>query len=370
MKRIKIFIFQNLFLLTSVLFFSGCLSLLDDDGRIPKDSSYVKVVHYGTTREDRCENHNCPDKQYRLDSGNSHTEDNVKYGRAVIRIPYAKKVGGTSGMSLEALEHDIGWDSFILKITDDDLLIFIHGFNTPFSKAAIRCAQLAHDTNFAGEAVLYSWPSAENPTTYSIDKKRAEENFQFLANFLQDISSQTQKDIHIVAHSMGTYVLMNSLAILKNRIDQNNSILLSRREAKNGKVFGQIILAAPDIAQDDYHKSFSEFKLDEVAENFTLYSSENDHVLDASQLFNLFIEGTNQARLGDSSDGFFIINGMDTVDTRQEISPQFFGHSFYANYRSLVSDMHILLKYGTAPDDRMLQKVSDKNGNSLWFIRD
>jgi hypothetical protein len=62
---------------------------------------------------------------------------------------------------------------------------------------------------------------------------------------------------------------------------------------------------------------------------------------------------------------------MDTVDTRQEISAQFFGHSFYANYRGLVTDIYLLLKYGAEPDDRMLQRVIDnKNEKPLWFIRD
>jgi len=356
------------------------VALLDGDGWISKESYYEKTVHYGTSRFDRCQNEfsdnglnaytDCLSDWSRLNTGNSRGEKTIKYGRVKVKIPYLKKVGGTSGMSLSGLHHDIGWEDFITQLTADDLLVFIHGYNTSFTNAAIRCAQLAHDTNFKGEAVFYSWPSAENPLTYAKDKKRAQENFKLFAKFLEDIASQTDKKIHIVAHSMGTYILMNSLVILDNRIKQDSNILSARREKHDGKIFSQIILAAPDISKDDYHKKFSMHEFSKMADNFTFYSSENDHVLYESQIVNYFIEGTSQARLGDSSSSFFVIKGMDTVDTRQEISSQFFGHSFYANYRSLVSDMYILLKYGTYPDNRMLQKVIDKNDNTLWFIRD
>jgi pimeloyl-ACP methyl ester carboxylesterase len=357
---------------------------LSGDGWIDKDSFYQKTVYFGTTRTDKCQKYlghvedpdylieytECAKDPLRLNTGNSESGKAIKYGKAKVKIPYIKKVGGTSGMSLNSLDFDIGWEQFISELTESDLLIFIHGFNTSFSNAAIRCAQLAHDTNFNGEAIFYSWPSNENPATYSKDKDRARENFIFFANFLQSIASNTDKKVHIVAHSMGTYILMNSLAILDDRISKDERILSTRRSRNNGKIFAQIILAAPDIAKDDYFQRFSEHSFKDIADNITLYSAANDHVLDSSQIVNYFIEGTAQARLGDSSDEFFVINGMDTVDTRQEISHQFFGHSFYANYRSLVSDMHLSLRYGAPPNSRMLQEVIDKNGNHLWFIRD
>jgi len=275
-------------------------------------------------------------------------------------------------MSLTKIEHDIGFSEFISELTSEDLLVFVHGFNTSFTNAAIRTAQLAHDTNFKGEAVFFSWPSSENPATYSTDKKRAKENFKLLAEFLIKISKHNDKKIHIVAHSMGTYLLVNSLSIINEKKENSDKFLQSRGFKHNEKMFNQIILAAPDIAKDEYYLTFDNYNLSSIAEKITLYSSINDHVLSkASRVMNYFIEGTGQARLGDSSDSFFVVDDMDTVDTRQEISAQFFGHSFYANYRGLVTDIYLLLKYGAEPDDRMLQRVIDnKNEKPLWFIRD
>lgn len=371
---------------------------LDNNGWLSKKSYYEKLVHYGTTREDRylglnrsyiCRNQkstyfrgkydaskeidDCKNNLFRLNTGNDKKENSITYGSARIKIPYTKEVGETAGMSLTNLNHDIGWKKFKSNISKDDVLIFIHGFNTSFSSAAIRCAQLAHDTNFKGKAVFYSWSSHEssfNPS-YNDDKKRAVENFELFADFLQGIASTTDKNIHIVAHSMGTYILMHSLAILDKRIQLDNNILHSRRTRLNGKIFKQVILAAPDIEKDSYHRNFSKHNFSKMAERYTLYSTENDYVLRVSKIVNYFgKEGSAQARLGDSSRLFFVIDGMDTIDARQEISSQFFGHSFYAENRSLVSDMYDILNHGTQPDKRILQKVYDKKKNKLWFIRD
>lgn len=365
---------------------------LDGDGWISEKGYYEKLIYFGTTRVDEYEGlkreeickdqkstqhsgnyvssiakDDCRKNLLRLNTGNIKGEDVITYGTAIVKIPYEKDVGGTAGMSLSQLNYDIGWDEFKHGISYGDIVIFIHGFNTSFSNAAIRGAQLAHDTNFDGEVVLYSWPSNENPLTYHRDKDRARENFNLFSDFLMKIvHNNTNNRIHIVAHSMGTYILMNSLAIIQKEI-----IEVQNDAADYPYLFDQIILAAPDIEKDDYHRKFSEYKFSNVANRITLYSSENDHVLDMSQILNLFgDENTATARLGDSSKSFFVIEGMDTIDARQEISSQFFGHSFYANYRSIVSDMHIILNYGTPPDNRMLQKVIDNEQHTLWFIRD
>lgn len=373
-----------------IAFLAGCQSLtdtssapLDNRGWITEGSFYEKTVYYGTTRADKCVKlikspridksskayENCLKDTTRLNTGNHHTVAEIHFGSVKVKIPYVKRVGGTDGMSLTELRHDVGWNKFKSMISDDDLFVFVHGFNTNFDSAAIRCAQLAHDTNFKGKAIFFSWPSREHPATYGTDQKRANENIDMLADFLQNVAASTDKKIHVVAHSMGTYILTKSLAKLDERILKDNEILSSRRRQKNGKVFSQIILAAPDIGQDDYYKQFSTSQFSRLVDNITLYASVNDHVLDVSSFVNIYLNGSFQPRLGDSSSGFFVVDGMDTIDARLEIKPQIVGHSYYANYRSFVSDMYLLFKYGTEPEERMLQKVVDKNGKVLWFMR-
>jgi esterase/lipase superfamily enzyme len=39
------------------------------------------------------------------------------------------------------------------------LLFFVHGFNVSFVEAVVRGAQLAHDLEFDGDLLVYSWAS-------------------------------------------------------------------------------------------------------------------------------------------------------------------------------------------------------------------
>ena len=49
------------------------------------------------------------------------------------------------------------------------VLVFIHGYNTGFSDAAYRSAQLKNDLQFDGPVIFYSWPSQSATISYSID---------------------------------------------------------------------------------------------------------------------------------------------------------------------------------------------------------
>jgi pimeloyl-ACP methyl ester carboxylesterase len=346
---------------------------LGPSGWLPEGGYYEKVVHYGTTRPDSLDAavpaSTALRQVTRLNSGNTLTHNPIAYGRAKVLIPYDKSIGGTEGMSVSELIHDIGWKQFSAGIASDDLVVFVHGFATTFTDAAIRTAQLAHDTNFHGEAVLFSWPSGGSVTQYDRDKERANENVAPLAEFLTMLANNTGKRIHVVAHSMGTYILVRSLAWIGQHTQVANTDILLLRQKRQGRLFAQIILAAPDIRTDDYLASFGDYDLSSLAERVTLYSSHNDGVLVASRIVNTIVEGSSEARLGDSSKAFSVTRGMDTVDARQEIAPQFFGHSFYAQYPALVSDIHELLTHELPPEQRMLQRVSDARGQHLWFIR-
>ncbi len=49
-------------------------------------------------------------------------------------------------------------------------IVFVHGFNTTFSQAALRFAQIVWDMQFKGTSVLYSWPSHGGILNYLYDR--------------------------------------------------------------------------------------------------------------------------------------------------------------------------------------------------------
>jgi hypothetical protein len=334
------------------------------------DETFTRTVYYGTTRTDKCagQEGNCRAGANRFDTGNDRTENEIKYGEAMIRIPYIKQIGGIDGMSLAPNIRGMSWKEIGKKIAPNDVLVFIHGFNTSFKEAAIRCGQLSFDLNFPGEALFFGWPS-ETKLEYRKDKRRADENISHLYDFLVRIANNSDKKIHLIAHSMGTYILSNALKEMDMRMKKDKKILRARKLKNKNKIFNQVILAAGDIEKEDFADMFSKYEFDKLADGYTLYSTYNEIPLRASRDLNYVIEKNGQPRVGDPHDSFFIVKGMDTIDAREEVINQVFGHSYYANYSPLIADMYLLLRYNVHPDGRLLIQVTDKDKQKLWFMR-
>jgi hypothetical protein len=334
------------------------------------DETFTKTVYYGTTRTDKCagQEGNCRAGANRFDTSNDRTEGEIKYGQAMIKIPYIKQIGGIDGMSLEPTVRRMSWKEIGKKISPNDVLVFIHGFNTSFKEAAVRCGQLSFDLNFPGEALFFSWPS-ETKLEYRKDKRRADENISHLYDFLVRIAGNSDKKIHIVAHSMGTYILSNALIEIDLRMKKDNKFLRTRKAKNKHKIFNQVILVAGDIEKEDFADLFGKYEFDKLADGYTLYSTYNDIPLRASRDLNYIIEKNGQPRIGDSHDSLFTVKGMDTIHASEEVTNQVLGHTYYAHYSPLVADMYLLLRYNIRPDGRLLIQVTDKDKQKLWFIR-
>jgi esterase/lipase superfamily enzyme len=92
------------------------------------------------------------------------------------------------------------------RSSEQSLLVFVHGFNVPFGDAARRTAQIAHDLQYPGVPLLFSWPSNGSPAprAYKSDENDADWAVPHLSQFLQDVARQSgATKINIIAHSMG-----------------------------------------------------------------------------------------------------------------------------------------------------------------------
>lgn len=95
------------------------------------------------------------------------------------------------------------------------ILLFIHGFNTSFEGGGASLAQVMYETGQRFDVgILYSWPSAARPKSYTEDLKNADislnENLVRILNKLGAIS--TQADISIIVHSMGSFVATRAIS--------------------------------------------------------------------------------------------------------------------------------------------------------------
>ncbi|WP_299372420.1 alpha/beta fold hydrolase [uncultured Tateyamaria sp.] len=147
-----------------------------------------------------------------------------------------------------------------------DVVVFVHGFNNSFSDSAFRMAQLAHDLELPGAHVSYSWPSRGNPLGYEYDRDSALFARDGLADLLVAIRAAGQPNIIVVAHSMGSALVMETFR---------------QREIADpgwvGRNIDGVILMSPDVNIDVFRSQFE--RIQTIPDPFVVFVSRKDAVL-------------------------------------------------------------------------------------------
>lgn len=236
-----------------------------------------------------------------------------------------------------------------------ELFIFIHGFYNSFQDAALRTAQIAYDVGYTGKGsagvpVMYSWASTEEkpPLGYTRDKTRVLQTRPHLVTFINEVVQKTPaRKINIIAHSMGTDLFGQVIADLASL-------------ANDGSIFNEIILAAPDIDQKVFEEQIAP-KLTVMSKHTTLYCSSEDVALKASYEVN------GARRIGDSTEGPFVMKGIETVDVGA-VDFGLLGHSTFAEAREALQDMFLILVHKMPASKRNLQGMTNGAGMQYWTL--
>lgn len=281
----------------------------------------------------------------------------VHYGYCDVSIPKTHKVGMVEKPVLgledehehvmlrrvEELKQEAFFDTLRKQLASRELdkrncFVFVHGYNVSFEKAALRTAQIHYDLKFAGVPIFYSWPSRANVRSYFSDRNEIFYSYEHVMKFLLATAERTDaKRIHVIAHSMGADAVSRAILMMGDR----------------GKIFDQIVLAAPDVDADVFREQIAP-RMQKIANRTTLYCSRNDLALHASYAFN------DSRRLGDSSRGIMVLDGLDTIDA-SDIDTDLLGHSYYGDCNMLLADVGLLLEKNLPPLDRKLSsQLSEK----------
>lgn len=159
-------------------------------------------------------------------------------------------------------------------------MVFIHGFNNTYEDAVFRYAQIVHDSGADVTPVLFTWPSRASLFDYNYDKESTNFSRTALEQTLRGLSRDPDvADVTILAHSMGTWLAMESLR------------QMAIRDGAISPKIHNVVLASPDIDVDVFAKQWSE--LGGKRPKFTLFVSQDDKALALSR----YISGDVQ-RLG------------------------------------------------------------------------
>lgn len=294
----------------------------------------------------------------------------LEYGRCEVTVPKVRELGVLNSPPSvwvfrapeNVAEHIIlqtvtpyeNADSFAADLQghtvtkgEDELLVYIHGYNTTFEDAARRAAQLAVDLEMTGPPVFFSWPSHGNAARYTFDETNALAADPYLREFLETLVRKCRaKKIHVLAHSMGNVVLADALRDLTRS--------LSREERA---VLNEVVLAAPDIDQ----RVFLQEVAPVIAPNHdvTLYVSSKDVALQTSREVHAY------QRAGEAAPEITLFEGIDTIDA-SFVDTSKLGHSYYSEQLAVLEDLSKLLA-GEPPGSRGLERLED-GGRTYWRL--
>jgi esterase/lipase superfamily enzyme len=151
-----------------------------------------------------------------------------------------------------------------------DVLIYVHGFKQTFETAALDAVHLSDGIKFRGRTMVFSWPSRAGLFDYAYDRDSAmwsRDDFERV--LLSLIVAQNTGRIHIVAHSMGTMLTLESLRQVYARYG----------DAAVQRI-GAVVFAAPDIDMDVFRSSVS--RIGPLAKKITVIAATNDRALELS----------------------------------------------------------------------------------------
>jgi len=336
------------------------------------EDGYKSVkVYYATDRAR--ENSTIPSKIY------GHKRGNLELGTAIVTIPESHKSGEVEAPSIWRLEFSESSNKHVIlkSVTphessayfsqmqsdlkgkiNKEAFVFIHGFNVSFEKAVKRAAQLAHDMQFDGLPIAYSWPSRHSVLEYVADTAVVRLSGRRLAGFIEDVVRRSgAKTIHLVAHSMGNRAMTDAL-----------ELIAARRSLANLKQppLDQVIFAAPDVDAGLFVEMVKTIR--PLARRLTLYASRNDWALKVSQK----VHGDSK-RAGQGGEGTLVSGTLDSIDM-SNLGGDMLAHGYFAKETSALLDLASLFWQNSNPSDRCgLERksaaASEQGAGYFWVYK-
>lgn len=172
-----------------------------------------------------------------------------------------------------------------LPYNQREVSVFVHGFNSTQAESAFRAAQLAQDIQLPGATMIYSWPSQGNPLGYAYDEDSVLFARDGLERMLRQIRTARVGRIVLVAHSMGSQLVMETLRQIEIQTPGWSAANL------NG-----VVLMSPDLDLDVFKSQMN--RIENVPQPFIVFVSSKDKLLSISSR----LRGTRSSdRLGNLS---------------------------------------------------------------------
>ena len=325
----------------------------------------MTTIYFGTNR--RPNRKKAPD-----DFGSGFSDDglaNLRFGKATVigdqldnydldvaperlRIDRERKIKGGPGSVL-------GSENIFRRVRQkmvdktSDTVVFIHGYNVSFREALTSAARLKRnisegENTLSVNVVLFSWPSDGSMMpyiAYANDRQDAAASgpafargLLKLADFLRGATPEEScnQRIHLVAHSMGNYVLRHTV-----------QHYVARSPGRPVRIFDQVLLMAADEDDDAFEHDYKLKFLPRLAKRVNVYFNNGDLAMAVSDKTK-----GNPDRLGD--DGPRLprsVPGKVSLIDCTPVVEGFAEHSYFLDNPMVVADMRTVL--AGVPSDKI-----------------
>ena len=168
---------------------------------------------------------------------------------------------------------------------EDDVTIFVHGYNSTQTETLFRAAQLSHDIGIPGSILVYSWPSRATGYGYAYDLDSMLFARDGLEQTIRELKSMGVRRVVLVAHSMGGALSMEMM-----RQTELQEPGWAKRNLEG------VVLISPDLDVDLFRSQMKRIKT--PPDPFVVMVSQKDKILNISARLRGTAEGE---RLGNIS---------------------------------------------------------------------
>ncbi|MEO1237230.1 MAG: alpha/beta fold hydrolase [Planctomycetota bacterium] len=240
-----------------------------------------------------------------------------------------------------------------------EVYVYIHGYRNSFADAAETAASLHHYSGRRGAVVCFSWPSQKHLLDYLEDRESAQFAVSDLRQLLVFLADHTAAErIHLVAHSMGSFLTSNALREMRLiGFDESPRYLQNRFKIDN------VVLVAPDIDADVLQKRFFREGFHQVPRKLTIYTSPEDKALVWARrlLYGHERAGAITGDLLTETQKLWLKAHRDTVAVIDITGQKTYGlgHSHHTENPGVASDLLLLLAHDLDPADRGLVQTRE-----------
>lgn len=220
----------------------------------------------------------------------------------------------------------------------EDAVVYIHGYATTFARAVGNAVALQHKLrgeNVSANVILFTWPSDGRKLQYKSDRDDAAASgiafargFQRLHAFLRSMNrdERCERNIHLLCHSMGNFVLENTLWHLRMNVQ------------RLPRIFTEILMAAADVDADALEHDRKLARLPDITRRTTVYYNRGDWALQLSDATK-----GNPNRLGEAGPArpLDVPTGVVNVDC-SEVVGGLVEHAYYLD--EVLQDVALTLR--------------------------